>query len=72
MKNNANITQHDPFILMLRSKSKIVELFGEDFLDDYGIALPLELIERYQENMKQFNAIQKELEKYYEEQENRY
>jgi hypothetical protein len=51
---------------------KLSNFFGEDFLDDYGIALPLELIERYQENMKQFNAIQKELEKYYEEQENRY
>lgn len=64
MKNNCYITTNDPVILTIYDKQETIDTFGEDYLLEYGYALPPELINAYFENMIEFERIQKELEKY--------
>lgn len=57
-------TENDPFIITIRDEVETADLFGDDFIDEYGIEVPDELIERFKNNYKEFKAIQQELDKY--------
>jgi len=61
----AKVTLHsnDIIILEIDDEDATVYLFGNDFLEDYGIEIPDELLERYNKNRDEFLEIQKELEK---------
>jgi hypothetical protein len=63
----ARVTLHtnDPVILNINDEEKCVDMFGEDFLQDYGVEIPNELLERYTINWLEFLKIQKEIEKYH-------
>jgi hypothetical protein len=57
------LTTNDPVITEIRNSQETIDLFGDDFLDDYGIEAPDELIERFQKNYKEFKEIQAEINK---------
>jgi hypothetical protein len=61
--NNAYISKHDPLEYYIYNKEECLDYFGEDFLEEYGHEIPDELLVRYQESVKVWNGIQKELKK---------
>ena len=64
MSNNASLSKNERYVIEIRDKAKTIEWFGEDYLNEYGVVLPKELIDRYNKNKSEFNEIQKELESY--------
>ena len=60
-KNNADIIEFDPFILSVRGREETIEMFGEEYLEEYSCYVPEELQARYKKNLEEFKAIQKEL-----------
>lgn len=63
MERNAYIFTHDGMRLALYDASETVEMFGEDFLQEYGHAVPQELVERFKKNEAERKAIADELRK---------
>lgn len=61
----ARVTYHenDPFVTYIYSNEETNEIFGEDFLVEYGIEIPDELFERYKICWNEFWKIQNELDK---------
>jgi len=59
----ARVTFHsnDPIIENIYDEEKTIEYFGEDFLEDYGIDIPDDLLERYTLNWLEFLKIQEEI-----------
>lgn len=49
---------------LLNSKETI-DMFGEDFLDDWGYDVEPELLDRYKEAMRNYRAVQLELRNIY-------
>lgn len=72
MKNNAYIFETDTFRLRVYDESETVQMFGEDYLEDYGHIVPTELIERYKKNEQERKAIADELRKIKESQNDTY
>ena len=46
-------------------KAQSDDMFGEDYLQDYGLEVPKDLLERYKANIKEYEDIQLELRKLY-------
>ena len=61
VKPNASIQTHDPFVLSVMNATETTEMFGHDHLEEDGVCIPDELMERYLKNYKEFWAIQEEL-----------
>lgn len=59
------LTTHDPITIRVYDKIECDELFGEDHLEDYGVNIPDELLEEYNETLRKFWAVQNKLEKIY-------
>lgn len=72
MKRNAYIFETDAFRIMLYDETTTVDMFGEDYLKDYGRAVPQELIERYKKNEAERREIAAELKKIKESQNDTY
>ena len=62
-QNNAYIYETDGFRTKLYSQDETVEMFGSEFLADYGHVVPEELLSRYQQNEAERQAIASELNK---------
>ena len=60
-------TTNDPIIDMIYDEKETEDYFGSDFLDEYGVEFPDDLLKKYQENFKEFQNIQKEIEKWMKE-----
>lgn len=60
---NAYLTKSDPFVIILYDRDQTIDMFGEDMLTDYGVAIPPELIERYKKVKAESDQIQAELSK---------
>lgn len=60
------ITQDDRRCYRMRTADETVELFGEDYLLDYGVDVPADLSNEYSAIMKQYNALQLKLRDLYE------
>ena len=60
-KKNAYLTTYDPMLIYLYDAKEVVEMFGEDSLEDYGVYVPEELIARYKKAWKEMKEINKEL-----------
>jgi len=60
-------TTNDPVIDMIYDEKETTYFFGSDFLDEYGVEFPDDLLKRYQNNFKEFQNIQKEIEKWMKE-----
>lgn len=56
---------HDRFCFELIDKAKSDDMFGEDYLEDYGVEISHELLERYKANMEVYEKLQVELHKEY-------
>ena len=65
--NNSSICEHDPLILFVHSKEETIEMFGEDYLEEYGYEIPEDVLKRYEQVTKDFSAMQRELRKYKDE-----
>ena len=59
----ARVTLHtgDPFITEILTELETFEMFGNEYIDDYGIEVPDNLVERYKKNWKEFLEIQTEI-----------
>lgn len=63
MRPNAYIFEADSFHLKVYSASETVDLFGQDYLDDYGHHIPEDILKRYQRARQEMEEVQKELSK---------
>lgn len=61
MKNNAYITFNDIMQVVIYDKAETIDLFGEDFLEEYGSEISEELLARYKNCMREFSEIQQML-----------
>ena len=59
------LQMHDRFCFELMDKAESDDMFGEDYLEDYGVEVPNSLLERYKRNIEEYNSIQSELNKLY-------
>jgi len=60
------LLRDDLFCLRAKNSSEIIQDFGEDYLEEFGINIPKDLFERYQKNLIEYKKIQEELYKIYE------
>lgn len=60
-RNNAYLFETDTFAVRLYDDTETVDIFGQDYLEDYGHTVPPELIERYRKAFKEMQAVQDEL-----------
>lgn len=58
MKNNCSIHYNDRLYYDVYDAEKCIDYFGEDYLEEFGKNLPIDLIERYKANLKEFNELQ--------------
>lgn len=58
MTNNASIFRDYRVWYWLYTKDQVLDLYGKDYLDDYGHDVPQVLLDRYLAMEKEFNAIQ--------------
>lgn len=72
MKRNAYIFETDAFRIMLYDETTTVDMFGENYLTEYGRTVPQELIERYKKNEAERQEIAAELKKIKESQNDTY
>lgn len=54
-------TTSDPFITIIRDEKESIDFFGADYLNDFGVEVPQDLIERFKKNYEEFKLIQQEL-----------
>lgn len=55
------ITTNDPIVSIVMSEQECNDLFGDDYILDYGIDIPDSLLARYKENYIEFWKIQDEI-----------
>jgi predicted DNA-binding protein YlxM (UPF0122 family) len=63
-KTLVNISTHDPMINVVRSVEYCNEMFGEDYIEDYGVEIPEALAIEAQAVYQRLMEISRELEKY--------
>lgn len=61
---NTYIFKDERYCYFLMDKNECIEMFGEDYLEEYGSEVPQELIEKYKKHMEEFRIIQNELRKF--------
>lgn len=55
---------HDPMLTLVYLPEKTIEYFGEDYLEDYGIEIPDDLVNEVIKSYEDMLVIQNKLEKY--------
>lgn len=68
MNKRITISQDDRRCYRVRDAEQTVEMFGDDYLDDYGQDIPEDLLNEYKRIMKQYNELQQVLSDLYESQ----
>ena len=63
--NNAYIAENDCRQIVVYDREEAIEMFGEEFLKEYGVKLPEALLKRYKENQIDFTDIQSLLRTYH-------
>lgn len=58
------ISTNDPIVYTVKDEQETIEYFGEDFLQDYGVEIPDELLQAYNKAYQEFWKVQLELDKY--------
>lgn len=61
--NNCALSEDDIFTIYVYSKNEVIEMFGEDYLEEYGYNIPDELLKEYSEASKLFRSVQQKLRK---------
>lgn len=56
-----SVTNADLFTFRINDSLQTIELFGEDYLEEYGIDIPQDLLNRYKRNIKEYREIQEEI-----------
>lgn len=60
-KTRVTISLNDLFAYRLKDAQTTIEWFGQDYLDDYGVDIPDELLAEYNAIMQQYNDLQYKL-----------
>lgn len=55
------IERHDLFTYRLKNDNETILMYGEDYLDEYGLEVPIELVEEYKAIMAQYKALEDKL-----------
>ena len=55
------VSSGDPVLTVIYPKEKAIEYFGEEYLEDCGIELPDELVDRYVKNYQEMLDIHDEI-----------
>lgn len=61
MKCNAYIFETDAFEVRVYDETETVDMFGQDYLEEYGHTVPADLLERYRKAFQEMRTIQDEL-----------
>lgn len=61
MKRNAYLFETDAFQVRVYNEAETVDMFGQDYLEEYGHTVPIELLERYRKAFIEMQAVQDEL-----------
>lgn len=62
--SRVTVTSHDPITTVLYDEQESADLFGDDYIQEYGIEMPAELLNEYKRIYNEFWRVQKELENY--------
>lgn len=60
-KPRVTISNDDLFCYRLLDSVETIDMFGEDYLLDYGVDIPPELLKEYKEVMVLYNQLQDKL-----------
>ena len=60
-KPNAYIFDTDCFQVRVYNETETLDMFGQDFLEEYGHTVPNELLERYKKAFTELQKVQDEL-----------
>lgn len=55
------LSRDDIFHIYMKDGKETIEWFGEDYLEDFGVEVPQDLIDRYKAAYEQFQKVQDEL-----------
>jgi hypothetical protein len=61
MKRKVVINEEDRFKLYLKDQEEVIEMFGEDYLEEYGIELDDTFIAQYKEVYSKYKDLQHDL-----------
>jgi hypothetical protein len=61
------INEIDPFIYKIRTREESIDLFGEDYIDEFGFEVPDELIEEFKKTYDKLIELSKIAERIYNE-----
>ena len=67
--NNCRIYQDDVFLFFIDDKETVISYYGKDILDESGIELPQNLLERVKNWEKETELLQSVLAEYFRKQE---
>lgn len=57
-KVKVTICTNDPVIYEILDKEESSELFGEDYIEEYGVEIPEDMLSQYKKTHREFGAIQ--------------
>lgn len=60
---NAYIFETDRMLIELYDANETISLFGEEYLEEYGHEVPIELIEKYIQLETELDTVRKQLKK---------
>jgi hypothetical protein len=64
MKNNAYLREDEVLVIVVLDKDQTLALYGEDGLEEDGLELPEEFMERYKRYKIEHDAIQAKLQEF--------
>lgn len=60
-KTRVIIIRDDIFSYRLMDSQTVIDFYGEDYLQDYGLDVPIELVNEYKAIMQQYKALEDKL-----------
>lgn len=59
--NNCYIFETDAFTTRVYDRNETIDMFGQDYLDEYGHCVPEELLSQYEKAYAEFLSIQNKI-----------
>ena len=56
-----NICQDDAFCYRLYDDAETIEMFGQDYLDEYGVEISEDILNEYKQTMSKYEELQDKL-----------
>ena len=55
------LSTNDPFVTKIMDEKETSDMFGDDYIEDYGVEVSEILVEKFKKNWEEFWSIQKEI-----------